>query len=546
MLSLLLLGVFYFGIAWATWNFIKSRTYRSVLKNIPGPPAGSWISGSLKQMMNPKAWDFHQSLADTYGGLSRTKGVFGSDELYVYDPKAMHHILVKDQYIYEETDAFIASNKMIFGAGIFTTLGDDHRRQRKMLNPVFSIAHMREMVPIFYDVAHKVRRVFITKTQGGPQEIDVLTWMTRLALELIGQSGLGYTFDELTENAVQHPYGIASKSLVPAQGQEAMLFTTLMPTLSKIGTPAFRRFIVDHLPFKVVKEVRDIIDVLYETAVEIFDSKKKALEAGDEALAAQVGRGKDIISILMKANMAASGEDKLTDKDVLGQIMSLSFAATDTTSSALSRTFHLLALHKDVQDRLREEIRNARKECGGEDIGYDMLVSLPYLDAICRETLRLYPPVSFIMRTARKDIVLPLATPIKGLNGQQISEVPVPAGTNVFVSILASNRNPDLWGPDSYEWKPERWLSPLPEPLITAHMPGIYSHLMTFIGGGRACIGFKFSQLEMKVVLALMVENLEFSLAKQEIIWQMTGIVTPNTDPDSTTPTMPMIISQAK
>lgn len=49
-----------------------------------------------------------------------------------------------------------------------------------------------------------------------------------------------------------------------------------------------------------------------------------------------------------------------------------------------------------------------------------------------------------------------------------------------------------------------------------------------------------------EVVLALLVENLEFSLAKQEIIWQMTGIVTPNTDPDSTTPTMPMMISLAK
>lgn len=74
---------------------------------------------------------------------------------------------------------------------------------------------------------------------------------------------------------------------------------------------------------------------------------------------------------------------------LIGYHRSLTFAATDTTSGALSRTFHLLALHKDVQDKLREEIRNARKENGGEDIGYDKLVSLPLLDAICRETLRL-------------------------------------------------------------------------------------------------------------------------------------------------------------
>jgi cytochrome P450 len=68
---------------------------------------------------------------------------------------------------------------------------------------------------------------------------------------------------------------------------------------------------------------------------------------------------------------------------------SLTFAATDTTSSALSRIFHLLALHKDVQTKLREAILDAKEENGGKDLNYDTLVSLPYLDAICRETLRL-------------------------------------------------------------------------------------------------------------------------------------------------------------
>ena len=68
---------------------------------------------------------------------------------------------------------------------------------------------------------------------------------------------------------------------------------------------------------------------------------------------------------------------------------SLTFAATDTTSGALTRTFHLLAQHKDVQAKVRAELRNARKANGGGDIDYDTLVSLPLLDAICRETLRM-------------------------------------------------------------------------------------------------------------------------------------------------------------
>lgn len=67
----------------------------------------------------------------------------------------------------------------------------------------------------------------------------------------------------------------------------------------------------------------------------------------------------------------------------------LTFAATDTTSSALSRTIHLLAQHEDVQDNLRKELKSARQNNRGEDLGYDELDSLPYLDAICKETLRL-------------------------------------------------------------------------------------------------------------------------------------------------------------
>lgn len=63
------------------------------------------------------------------------------------------------------------------------------------------------------------------------------------------------------------------------------------------------------------------------------------------------------------------------------------FAATDTTSNALARTFQLLAERQDVQDKLRAEVLQACQ--GAEDIPYDEVVELPYLDAVCRETLRL-------------------------------------------------------------------------------------------------------------------------------------------------------------
>jgi len=65
----------------------------------------------------------------------------------------------------------------------------------------------------------------------------------------------------------------------------------------------------------------------------------------------------------------------------------LTSAATDTTSGALARILFLLSIHQDVQNKLRQEITEARKS---GDLSYDELVALPYLDAVCRETLRVY------------------------------------------------------------------------------------------------------------------------------------------------------------
>lgn len=112
----------------------------------------------------------------------------------------------------------------------------------------------------------------------------------------------------------------------------------------------------------------------------------------------------------MRANASATEEDKLTDEEVYAQIAyvccrtcpnifshqshsrlrcsTLTFAAMDTTSSALSRIISLLADHQDAQEKLRTELVEAKRINGGKELDYDQLVGLPYLDAVCRETLR--------------------------------------------------------------------------------------------------------------------------------------------------------------
>ena len=72
---------------------------------------------------------------------------------------------------------------------------------------------------------------------------------------------------------------------------------------------------------------------------------------------------------------------------------------------------------------------------------------------------------------------MPLSEPILGTDGLMHSEIPIPKGTSVLVSAEGCNKNKALWGPDVLEWKPERWLAPLPDALGKAHIPGVYANL---------------------------------------------------------------------
>ena len=106
-------------------------------------------------------------------------------------------------------------------------------------------------------------------------------------------------------------------------------------------------------------------------------------------------------------------------------------------------------------------------------------------------------------------MVLPLAWPVLGADGKtENTEVALKKNTTVIVSIIETNRSKKIWGEDAEEWKPDRWLQPLPDSVAKARVPGVYSSLsvfklfvfnlelvqltlyqrMTFIGGGRACM----------------------------------------------------------
>ncbi|KAJ3548741.1 hypothetical protein NM688_g5258 [Phlebia brevispora] len=542
MLYSILQGLLITTTSWVLWRIIRPYVFKSTLRNIPGPSPSSFWRGNLPELEDRDGWGFQDAIDKAGQSVVRLTGMFHKQCLYVFDPKALHHIVLKDQDIYQRSPWSIASVRLTFGPGVLGVLGDSHRRQRKMLNPVFSGNHMRHMTPLFYKTAYRLCKAISNQLEAPDgAEVDMLDWMGRTALEIVGQGGLGYSFDPLVANT-HNSFGEALKAFLPTAGQ-CLNYRMLAHHLSKLGPASLRGKIVELLPDPNLRALKNIVDVMHMRSIEILEDKRRALREGDAAVEEQIGEGKDIMSILLRANMSTSEEDKLSEEELIAQMSTLVFAATDTTSNALSRTLDLLAKHPDVQEKLRTELLEAGQ---GQDISYDQLVDLPYLDAVCRETLRLYPPASFTSRETQKDAVMPLSEPIQGVDGTMISEIVIPKKTMVIVGIRSCNRNRRIWGDDALEWKPERWLDSLPSAVKEAKVPGVYANLMTFLGGGNSCIGFKFSQLEMKVMLTVLLSSFKFMPSGKDIHWNLAGVSYPTIGREGRKPAMPLHVQHLR
>ncbi|OJT09223.1 Cytochrome P450 3A24 [Trametes pubescens] len=543
MLSQYLVGA---AVAYALLKLIRwLLSPKSPLDNVHGPPVPSWIAGHMLQLYDKQhGWGFHQELRTKYGPVSKLQFLFGKPLLYVYDPAAMQTIVLKEhrrhEPLFEELPYLMNIGMDTFGPGLLSTVGGTHRRQRKLLNPIFSPKNLRLATPTFYEVAHRLSTAIKTLVVVGDQQVDMAQYMARAALELIGQSVLGQCLDPLTEKG-SNPYTEALKSYIPT-------FTALSPYFQfyRYGRPliptALRRPIMDLLPSRRVKALLRIIDTMHGNAVRIFEEKKMMAKSG-EKVDDEGEIGKDLTTLFLKANVGASKEDALTEEELIAQLSTLIFAATDTTSNALTLVLECLAKNPEVQHRLRAELREAKSRHEGGDLPYDELMALPYLDAVCAETLRVHVPAPMRIREAQADAILPLSTPIRGNEGTLMHSIPVPKGTYVFIAIQAANVNPDLWGADAHEWRPERWLAPLPGTIAEAKIPGVYSNLMTFWGGGRSCIGFKFAQLEMKVVLAELISTFAFDKTDAPVVWNLGEVVHPTIGTDSSHPEYPMKVT---
>jgi len=243
---------------------------------------------------------------------------------------------------------------------------------------------------------------------------------------------------------------------------------------------------------------------VHEVAAKLIEGKKQELKDGSSR--------KDLLSLLVKAGSTLRPEWRLKDEEIVAQVRTIMFAGHETTARVLTFGLWELAKNPRIQERLRAEIMESLEKIrarGDSDFSVNDFDSMPYLLAVGKEILRLHPAVFEITRVATKDDLLPFTKPVVGVSGKVYRELPIPAGTLIFISIVGYNLNKDVWGPDAYEFRPERWLEMTEE--SGPHL-GVYGNLSTFSGGVRSCIGWRFAVTEIHTFLVTLIRQFDFAL----------------------------------
>ncbi|KAH9917678.1 cytochrome P450 [Epithele typhae] len=515
------------------YPIVKKLYKQRCLAALPGPKSTSVLFGVAREMYAPFSMPFRMSLYTGFGRVVKIPLLFGEYVLAVSDPVALAALLKHDT-TFELPDFVREMTWVTWGPNLVAVSGDEHHKQRKMLNPAFSVARLRTFVPDINAVSQLLVDTLKTYTTSGTAEVDVSQLYSGFALECTGRTGLGQSFGPLTEDGT--PHSRALKEFGPTISKLRM-FVPYIPWARRTFPRSWLAWAAKHAPIRAVRDTYRISETAFASAAEIYNEK-----AGDVS----DGTGKDLMSIVVRQNKLAPPADALSKDSLIGQISMFFFGATDTTSSTLSRITELLATHPGVQARLREEITEATEGAGKAlvDFDYEAFGSLQYLDAIIRETLRMYPVLQGSNRMSDVDAVLPLSEPIVGTDGKAITELFVPAGTLVIGNNVGYNYDTAIWGADAHEWRPERWLAPLPESVTDNKAHGMYSYHMGFGGGVRACIGYSMALIMLRIAVSHLIMAFKLAPSEKEIVWRMAGVLSPTVKGSTLKrPTMPVLLT---
>ncbi|KAJ7215089.1 cytochrome P450 [Mycena haematopus] len=484
--------------------------HRELTYPLAGPKNPSFIFGNFKEMGRDP--DLTKKWHKEFGPIFLFRGLFSMRRLYTADVQALSYIVANDSR-YVRLPTTIGFRQRLLGDGLLTVQRDDHKRQRRILNQAFGAPQIRFLTGIFIEKAAQLRGLWAAELAKGnsviPSRIDIYRGLMRMTLDVIGQAGgeavsflylgFNYDFNALNETGSPNELTQAFHNLLHSPDTRRTLMFVEVQSL----VPALKL-----LPFPGWKTVMTAHAALNSIASQIVSESKSGILAADGEKSLDTSK-RDLLSVLLKANMSPSipERQRLSDAEVIAQIPTFLLAGHETTSTSTSWALHSLSLHPATQKKLRKELFTV----SSENPTMDELNSLPYLESVVREALRVHGPVAWLERIATEDDVLPLSRPYIDTAGKSHDSLPIRKGQIIHMPILAFNTDKEIWGADAGEFRPERWEN---IPAAAGAIPGVpHPNLFSFFAGQTNCIGYRFSLVEMKALLFTLIRAFEFEPA---------------------------------
>ncbi|KAJ7355268.1 cytochrome P450 [Mycena albidolilacea] len=461
----------------------------SSIRQLNGPPSPSWLFGNMQELLLPPYGRYEFDWQKTYGPVYRVKGCFGQDRLMISDPVALQYILNSPQF--QIGPGLFNLVVLIYGKGNIACVREqDHKRIRAALNIGFTAAAIRNYIPIFEKAAQMISEQ-LEDSSSVPTNVSPI--LSHATLGTMSGAALGYSLDDLGEEFISN--NIEIMGLAGARSPMSLMAEAIN---SRIPTFLVRAMI--HLPTPTFKAIRRAQYLADELGTRAIREKKTAARQGLEVDTSIYGR------LLQPQHESTTAKHAMTESEIVAQTAIMMIAGQDTTANTTCFALLELARAPDFQEKLRAEIHATMGSARTSGAAYD---SMPLLNALIKEALRLYPAEAITERMAVEDTLIPLSDGITTSKGELISHLPVRQGQIVNFGIASYQRLESRWGDDAHEFKPSRWLG---GGVVKGEAVGPYANLLTFLGGPRACIGWRFAVLEMQVFLCELVSKFSFAL----------------------------------
>ena len=411
----------------------------------PGPRGLPLVGTAITLARDPLG--FLLELGHRYGPVSFTR--FGPYRVFMLnDPELIEDVLlgkhrqcVKDKSTRDLTP--------LAGNGLLTSEGEPWRKQRKLAAPPLQPKRIANYAATMLDCSERA----FGKLRDG-QELDVHALLAQTTLEIVGKTLLGVDATGEAERISR-----VIDLFMQYFERQAYSWEGLLPLF--VPTPRRVRM------RRAVAELDGIICPMI--------ARCRANGAQEDHLLARLINARD-----------EDGEP-MSDVQLRDEAVTMLLAGHETTALALTYAVYMLATHPDVAMRLRAEVDQAFSAVPADPMA---LCALPYVNAVTRETMRLYPPAYVIGREAIEPF--------------EIGGYAVKKGDQIMVSQYAVQRDPRFF-PEPERFNPDRWLDGAADALPRfAYFP--------FGGGPRVCIGNHFAMMEIAIVLATLAHKLEVQL----------------------------------